>query len=134
MNYQWQKNGSPVGLNSPVLTLANVGRAQNGIYSVTVTNLRGAAISSNAVVTVKVPQVLGTPALLANGTLQFTSMDVGGGTLTEADLPNFEAQASTNLVDWVTLPNALSLTNGMLQLSDGSSTNYSTRYYRIIEH
>ncbi len=39
-----------------------------------------------------------------------------------------------NLVDWVTLPNALSLTNGMLQLQDSSQSNYNARYYRLVEH
>lgn len=133
--YQWQQNGVPVGGNSPSLTLNNACRAQDGVYSVTVTNAGGAVVSSNAVVHVNVPQLLGTPKLLPDGSLQLTSTDVnGGGTLSPSDLPNFEAQASTDLVNWVTLPNALSLTNGTLQLSDSSRTNYAARYYRIIEH
>jgi len=37
-------------------------------------------------------------------------------------------------VNWVTLPGALSLTNGVLQLQDSARTNYPARYYRIIEH
>jgi len=36
-------------------------------------------------------------------------------------------------VNWATLPNALSLTNGMLLLQDTNSSNFTTRYYRIIE-
>jgi hypothetical protein len=43
-------------------------------------------------------------------------------------------QASTNLVDWVTLPNALSLTNGLLQLQESGQSNFTARYYRLIEH
>jgi hypothetical protein len=92
------------------------------------------AISSNAAVVVRVPQILGAPVLLPDGSLQLTSTDANGGTLTPADLANFEAQASTNLVNWVTLPNGLSLTNGMLQLNDAARTNFTTRYYRIVEH
>ena len=134
LNYQWWHNGAPVGSNSPVLPLANIVRAQAGVYYVTVTNGTGSAISSNAIVKVLVPQILGKPTLLPNGSLQLTSTDVGGGTLTDADLANFEAQASTNLVNWVTLSNGLSLTNGMLQLQDSGQTNYPARYYRIIEH
>ena len=74
---------------------------------------------------------------MPDGSLQFTASDVGtagSGTLTPSDLPNFEAQASFDLVNWTTLPNALSLTNGMLLLQDGSPTNCPARYYRIIEH
>jgi hypothetical protein len=54
--------------------------------------------------------------------------------LCESDLANFEAWASTNLTDWMKLPGALSLTNGMLQLHDGEATNWPQRFYRIIEN
>jgi hypothetical protein len=101
---------------------------------VTVSNVGGATISSNAIVHVNVPQLLGAPRLLPSGALQFTSTDANGGMLSLADLPNFEAQVSSDLVNWVTLPNALSLTNGMLSLSDPAGTGATTRYYRILEH
>jgi hypothetical protein len=133
LGYQWQQNGNPIGGNSAVLTLNSVARAQDGMYSVTVTNAGGAAVSSNAVVQVNVPQQLGIPVLMPDGSLQFTSCDVGGGTLSPSELPNFSAQASTDLVNWTTLPNALSLTNGLLLLQDTSRTNYPVRYYRIVE-
>jgi len=114
--------------------MLNVARAQDGTYSVIVTNSGGMAVSSNATIVVKVPQLLGTPVLLPDGSLSFTSSDANGGMLTAADLANFEAQASTNLVDWATLPDALSLTNGLLQLQDSGKSNYNARYYRLIEH
>jgi hypothetical protein len=132
--YQWWQNGTnSVGGNSPTLTLTNVARAQDGNYSVTVTTLAGGTSSSNAVLKILVPQRLGSPSLLPNGSLQFTSADVGGGTLTPAELPHFAAQASTDLLNWVTLPNALSFTNGMLRLQDHTLTNYTARFYRIVE-
>ena len=64
----------------------------------------------------------------------YKGKDANGGLLTAANLTNFSAQASTDLVNWVTLPNALSLTNGMLLLQDSSSSNFATRYYRLVEH
>ena len=137
LRYQWRQNGNLIGGNSPVLTLNNVGRAQNGIYSVTVTNYTvpsNSIVSSNAVLKVLVPQLLGAPTMLPDGTLQFTSTDANGGLLSPSDLANFEAQGSTNLVDWVTLPNALSLTNGMLKLQDNAGTNWPARFYRLLEH
>jgi|GEM_PF-1135958 len=137
LTYQWRRNGNVVGSGS-VLTLNNVGRAQVGTYSVTVTEAKqppgGSTISSNAVLNVLVPQLLGSAMLLPDGTFQLTSTDANGGLLSPSNLANFEAQASTNLVDWVTLPSALSLTNGMLQLQDAGQSNYNARYYRIIEH
>ena len=135
MRYQWFRNGSPIsGGISSTYTMLNVARAQDGTYSVIVTNSGGMAVSSNATIVVKVPQLLGTPVLLPDGSLSFTSSDANGGMLTAADLANFEAQASTNLVDWATLPDALSLTNGLLQLQDSGKSNYNARYYRLIEH
>jgi hypothetical protein len=137
LRYQWRQNGSLIGVNSPMLTLNNVGRAQNGDYSVTVTNLfipNNSIVSSNAILKVLVPQLLGVPTLLPDGSFQLTSTDANGGLLSPSDLANFEAQASTNLVNWVTLQNALSLTNGMLQLHDGTQSNFPTRFYRLLEH
>jgi alpha-tubulin suppressor-like RCC1 family protein len=133
LRYIWRQNGNPVGGNSPSLVLYNVGRAQSGTYSVIVTNVGGSTLSSSAVLNVLVPQLLSSPQILPNGGFQFTSTDINGGLLTPADLANFGAQASTDLVNWVTLPGALSLTNGMLLLQD-NETNFGTRYYRIVEY
>jgi hypothetical protein len=133
--YQWWWNGTnQVGNNGPTLTLTGVGRAQNGIYALQVMNSFGGILSSNAALRVLVPQQLGTPALLPNGTFQFSSSDVGGGTLLPSDLPDFAVQISSNLVNWVTLPNALGLTNGTLWLQDNTLTNGPVRFYRIVEH
>ena len=57
-----------------------------------------------------------------------------GDVFGEQDLPAFEAQASTNLVNWETLTNALSLTNGSLLLRDPNTANLPQRYYRVVEH
>jgi alpha-tubulin suppressor-like RCC1 family protein len=137
LRYQWRHNGNPVGGNSSLLVLNSVGRAQNGNYSVTVTNVsipNNSIVSSNAVLKVLVPQLLGSPVLLPDGSFQLTSTDADGGLLSPSDLANFEAQASTNLVNWVMLPGALSLTNGMLLLQDNTLSNYPTRFYRLLEH
>jgi hypothetical protein len=133
---QWRQNGNVLGANSPMLNLNNVGRAQDGTYFVTVTDVNNgvSTVSSNAVLKVLVPQLLASPQLLLDGTFQLTSTDANGGLLQPSDLANFEAQASTNLANWMTLTNALSLTNGMLQLQDSSGTNWPARFYRILEH
>jgi len=137
LSYQWRQNGKPVGGNNPTLILNNVGRAQNGTYSVTVTNYtipNNSTISSNAVLKVLVPQLLGSPVVLPDGSFQLASTDADGGLLSPSDLANFEVQASTNLLNWVTLPNALSLTNGILLLQDGTQSNNPARFYRLLEH
>jgi hypothetical protein len=135
LRYQWLQNGTNVvGGNSSTLALNNVGRAQNGTYFVTVTNSGGGVTSSNVTLKVLVPQLLGPPVFSANGTLVLSSTDANGGLLSASDLANLQAQSSTNLVDWVTLTNALTLTNGVIQLQDSSATSSPSRYYRILEY
>jgi hypothetical protein len=108
--------------------------SNNGIYSVLVSNPGGTTLSSNATVKVLVAQKFAPGALLTNGSVIFLSGDSDGGLLTTDDLPGFTAQASSNLVNWVTLPNALSLTNGFLMLQDPAQSNYPARFYRINEN
>jgi len=135
ISYQWLQNGSNVvGGNSSSLNLNNVSRAQNGNYFVVVANSGGGVTSSVVNLKVLVPQLLGAPVMLPGGAFQLSSTDANGGLLTPADLTNLQAQASTNLTDWTTLSNALTLTNGVLMLSDPAATNMTSRYYRIIEN
>jgi hypothetical protein len=113
--------------------LFNLTRSNSGIYSVIITNIAGNITSSNAVLTVRVPQVLSAPVLHPDGTITFNSSDTDGSALSSSDLAHLQVQVSSNLVDWVILPGALTLQDGMLQLQDSNATNAPTRYYRIIE-
>ena len=64
-NYQWLFNGSvPVGDNSPLLLLTNVAAAQEGFYSVSVSNVNGSVSGGQARLTVLdiVPPVLTIPS------------------------------------------------------------------------
>jgi hypothetical protein len=132
--YQWQKNGvNTLGATTPTLVLNNVTRTNSGAYSVLVSNPSGAISSSNALLTVLVPERLSPPAILPGGKLQlvFTDSD-GGALLTTNDMASFKVQASTNMINWTTLTNTLSITNGMLLMQD-SWTNAPLRYYRVQE-
>jgi alpha-tubulin suppressor-like RCC1 family protein len=134
LTYRWQKNGTnSVGINSNVLTLASLTRSNNGSYSVAVSNIGGVTVSSNAILKVLVPQKFSSGALIANGSILFLSGDADGGLLTTNDVAAFTAQGSSNLVDWVNLPNTLSITNGLLLLSDPNQADFPARFYRIIE-
>ncbi|PWU11253.1 MAG: hypothetical protein C5B50_23750 [Verrucomicrobia bacterium] len=63
LSYQWSRNGVPLpGATSSSLTLSNILLNQAGSYSVTVTNVFGAVLSSNALVQVSHP-FLYDPAL-----------------------------------------------------------------------
>jgi hypothetical protein len=134
LSYRWRKEGSTVLVTgSPSYTMSNVTRANSGTYSVVVTNIAGNVTSSNAVLKVHVPQHLGVPVLQPDGSVLLISGDADGGTPAAADLANLQVQVSTNLVDWIPLPGALTLTNGLLQLQDPDSASYRTRFYRIVE-
>ena len=133
--YRWWKDGSLVpGANAASLALLNAVRTNSGTYWVVVTNAAATVTSSNAVLVVRVPQLLATPAFQPDGSILLFSTDAGGGLLSPSGLANFEAQVSTNLVDWMTLTNALSLTNGTLQLQDTGQSNSPSRFYRLLEH
>jgi alpha-tubulin suppressor-like RCC1 family protein len=135
LTYRWLKDGSVVssGLSSSY-SLLNLTRSNSGVYSVIVTNVAGSMTSSNAVLAVHVPQHLSVPIFQFDGTLGFTSSDVDGGALSQSNLANLHVETSSNLVDWVTLPNALTLTNGVLQIQDPTIPIPTDCFYRIIEN
>jgi alpha-tubulin suppressor-like RCC1 family protein len=135
LNFSWRRDGGAI-LTGPFtnLTLTGVSRADSGTYSVEVISPYGSATSSNAVLLVHVPQLLGTPVLQPDGSIVLTTTDADGGQLSATDLTNCQVQVSTNLVDWTTLSNALVLTNGTVQLQDAGASNAPTRFYRILEN
>jgi hypothetical protein len=134
LTYRWRKDGSVVSTGSSAsYSLLNVTRSNSGVYSVIVTNVAGTMASSNAVLVVHVPQHLSGPIVHSGGTVTFTSSDVDGGALSQSNLANLHVEISSNLVDWVTLPNALTLTNGALQIQDPAGTTAPKRFYRIVE-
>jgi hypothetical protein len=135
LSYRWRKDGSTILVTgSASYSLSNVTRTNSGTYSVVVTNIAGNVTSSNAVLAVHVPQHLGAPVLQPDGSVLLISGDADGGTLAAADLANLQAQVSTNLTDWIPLPGALTLTNGLLQLQDPGSASDTVRFYRILEN
>jgi hypothetical protein len=66
--------------------------------------------------------------------MEFSSRDSDGGEMLQSDLPLFEAQVSTNLIHWLTLPDVLSVTNGSLLLLDAEAAQWPQRFYRVVEN
>jgi hypothetical protein len=83
---------------------------------------------------VSAPQQLIAPAFLSDGSFSFIASNADDKFLQPSDMGSFEIQASSDLVNWVTLTNPLALTNGALQWRDTASSNYPTRFYRLMEH
>jgi alpha-tubulin suppressor-like RCC1 family protein len=78
------------------------------------------------------PAKLGVPTLLPDGSLLFNIFTTNGNSLMLSDQAGVIFEASSNLVDWITLTNAVTLTNGAAQLSDPNATNSSVRFYRLL--
>jgi photosystem II stability/assembly factor-like uncharacterized protein len=136
--YQWKSNSVSIpNANGPTLTIPNAIRADDGIYSVYVTNLyssiQSGIQSSNALLTVFLSQRFGQPHVLPGNQIQLIFNDADGGAMfTTNDLATFTVLASTNLINWFAITNALSLTNGSAVLLD-TLTNAPQKYYQVLE-
>ncbi len=134
LSYQWLKNGTNlVGQTSSSLTLANASRHDSGLYELVLSNANAVTLSSTAFVVVRVPELLSNPRWKPGGAFSFFAGDADAAGLWPSDLFGFQAQMSTNLVDWQPVNGALTITNGKLLLRDTSAGNFSGRFYRITE-
>jgi hypothetical protein len=133
ITYQWLKGGTNAnGAVSSSFNIINATRRDSATYTVVASNPGGSTPSSNAVVLIHVPQRL-NGVMQPDGTFGVLSRDADGGALTIEDFGKFESQASSNLFDWIPFTNNLVLTNGTLWFIDRDSTNFSRRFYRMIE-
>ena len=134
LTYQWKENGTnKPGATGPTLVLPNAARVDSGMYSVAISNAMATVQSSNAVIRVLIPPRLTPPSVQNNGTLGLLFSDADGGAiLTTNDLATFTVSASSNMVDWIQLTNALTITNGEALLQD-VWTNSPQRYYKVTE-
>lgn len=79
--YQWSFDGTAItGQTKETLTLTNVGNADVGSYSVTVTNKYGSTVSSNAVIGSLLPGNKWITAVLALNPLSFWPLQETNGT------------------------------------------------------
>lgn len=121
LSYQWRFNLANIsGATSASYTRSNVQPAHVGNYSVIVSNSAGFTTSSNAALTLIIPQpALTTPAA---GVLQWAGL---------SNL-NYTVQTSTNLAqtNWTTLGTAMS-PDGTIFFTNAPATN-SERYYRVV--
>ena len=110
------------GANSASLVLTNIQPGQAGEYVAVISNLVGSATSHVAHVNVTLPVHLGWTAFRTNGPLQLHV------TWTVAE--DFILQASTNLVNWVSL--ATNTANSQVyEFVDPDASHYPQRFYRV---
>jgi hypothetical protein len=132
--YQWKENGTnKPGATSSSLVLPNASRIDSAVYSVAITNAMATIQSGNAVIRVLIPPRLAPPSVSSDGNISLLFSDADGGAiLSSNDLATFTVSASSNMVDWITITNALTLTNGEALLQD-VWTNSPQRYYKVTE-
>jgi uncharacterized repeat protein (TIGR03803 family) len=104
------------------LTIVNVSSNDAAIYSVSVTNLAGSAMSSNAILTVIYPLKLALQLVAGYPLLNLT------GILSN----NYVVQYSTNLADtnWINLLSLTNLSVNPYQFLDPAATGQPARFYR----
>ena len=78
------------------------------------------------------PAQLGVPTLLSDGSLLFDLYTTNGNSLALSNPSSLLFEGSSNLVDWIPLTNALTLTNGSALLRDASASNAPVRFYRLL--
>ena len=124
LSYQWRFNGTNLtGATSPALTVTNAQVAQAGTYTVRVTNVLGSALSSNAVLTVLDPWIIGQPqnqAVVVGGLAAFSVSAVGTAPLCYHWLKN-----GVNLVDGMHISGALTATLALAQVQSADTATYS---------
>lgn len=134
LSYQWRfKDADLPGATSPNLTLASVSRNARGYYQLQAANSLGVTLSRAAQLDVGGPLHLQLDVDTSGG-FSLIAQDAFGGSIQPDELPLFEVQASTNLLDWETLTNSLVLTNGVLRFLDAIDPSPPVRFYRLLEH
>lgn len=104
------------------------------IYSkdATVSAGQDAGWLDEVVFTPQAPLLLSAPQLLADGGVLFAAGPADGAWLPPDASVGWEVQTSTDLVNWLTLNAALTLTNGVLEWRDTARFDSRARFYRLI--
>jgi hypothetical protein len=126
LTYQWLKNGFTIpGETSPTLTLHNVQTTDEGQYSVVVRNTDGPVTSNPATLHVLVSMAPVFDSPMWSQTNGFTA------TLHGQSQTSYRIQMSTNLVDWLDLPNT-GASGALTTIQDSDATNAPQRFYRAV--
>jgi hypothetical protein len=139
--YQWRQNGTNIADNLTVMAFNPAQTSDSGAYTVLVSNRFGTqeskpgiwVISSATNLTLSLRPV-GSVSLPGLKLLfQVEICDSSGNCYLPPQSSSLQLQASTNLFDWVVIPNGLLITNGFLLVRDPDGAGLSRRFYRILQ-
>jgi alpha-tubulin suppressor-like RCC1 family protein len=133
--YLWLKDGTNLPhRSSSQLSLPKVTKQDAGTYQVVVSHPGAASILSRAaVLDVISPQRIVKASWQPDGSFQLVSADNQGIPLQPDEQWQYQAQVSTNLVDWTPLPTPTELWFGSLLLFDPYASNSTARFYRVVQ-
>jgi hypothetical protein len=141
LSCQWQLNGTDLpGATNGDLIITNATRANAGNYQAVVSfNLHGTpywAGSALAAITVQpppqVPILLTAPVLQPDGSFTLSANKPGGGSFPLTNSSLFVLQASSNLLNWTSLTNNMTLTNGAITFRDPAAISAPAGFYRLL--
>jgi hypothetical protein len=119
-NYQWFFNGVPVGLDSGSLSITNFAAANQGRYSVVLSNNLGVVTSAPAFLLLDGPLRIYSYGA-SNGSFSLQTAGVAGSSYT--------IEASSDLTNWIPLFTNYS-PNGFLNFTDTNAGALPVRFYR----
>jgi hypothetical protein len=131
-SFQWFHNGTPLpgvggalppSTTNMTITLNDVQPADEGFYSLWVTNSLGLATGFRAGLGLTAPVTLSNPTKRPDGAFQLWLEGIGYQT--------YQLQFTTNLQNWADLF-TVNYTNGSLPLLDPTATNSPARAYRAL--
>jgi hypothetical protein len=120
--YQWFVHGAAIGPNGSTLSIPNFQAANEGTYSVILSNVLGAVTSAPALLLLDGPfRVYSCCA--SNGAFSLQTAGVAGGT--------YVIESSSDLINWVPLftNNA---PNGLLSFTDTNAATLPFQFYRAM--
>jgi hypothetical protein len=124
LSYQWQRSGTNLaGATQSSYAVSNVQPAAAGTYAVVVSNLAGTVTSSNAVLSVVVPQ---PPQFVSITMLTNSQVRLVWTSATGAVVSLERSATMSNWTELIRLTNQ----NGTVEYIDGTATNQVQRFYR----
>jgi hypothetical protein len=120
--FQWYLNDAAIGTNGSTLSIPNFQAADQGTYTVMLSNSLGAVTSTPALLLLDGPLRINSYSS-SNGSFSLETAGVVGGTYT--------IEASSDLINWLPLFTNTA-PNGYIDFTDTNASAWNYRFYRAV--